>query len=190
MHKHQTMRRGALSSAIAMTLAFVAAPAFAQQAPAADAKTATPAELDVVTVTANKRQENIREVATSVTKLSDQQLENINATQMSDYASYVPGLQVQDSGSPGQTMVSMRGIAPMSSGSTVGTYVDETPVGSNSLYQQATLYALDLLPYDVESIEVLRGPQGTLYGAGAMGGLIKYTMKKPDVTQSEYRVGM
>jgi iron complex outermembrane receptor protein len=199
MHKHHhraaPMRRHTLTSAIAITLALgLAGPALAQQAAPADqprsSRAATPQELDVVTVTANKREENIREVATAVTKLTDEQLENINATQMSDYANYVPGLQVQDSGSPGQTQVSMRGIAPLSSGSTVGTYVDEAPIGSNSLYQQATLFALDLLPYDIDSIEVLRGPQGTLYGAGAMGGLIKYVMKKPDTTQNEFRVGM
>ena len=200
MHKQHkrdratAMRRGPLATAIAITLAFAAAGSvFAQDAaqqdtPAGQAQ--TPQQLDVITVTANKREENIREVAVAITKLSEQQLENINATQMTDYANYVPGLAVQSLGTPGQTQVSMRGIAAMSPGSTVGTYVDETPVGSNSLYQQATLYTLDLLPYDVESIEVLRGPQGTLYGAGAMGGLIKYTMKKPDVTQAEYRVGM
>ena len=171
--------------------------AFAQQAetPAADAaqptdKAKTDAEtLDAITVTANKRKENIREVATSISVISDQQLENMNSTQLSDYSSYVPGLQLQSSGTPGQTQVSMRGIGALSPGSTVGTYVDETPVGSNNLYQQATLYTLDLLPYDVDQVEVLRGPQGTLYGAGAMGGLIKYTMKKPDPTASEFRVG-
>ena len=199
MHKHHTreqattMRRRSLTTAIALTLAFGATgSALAQdaaQAAPSGPQTATPQELDVVTVTANKRQENIREVAVSITKLSEQQLENINATQMTDYANYVPGLAVQSLGTPGQTQVSMRGIAAMSPSSTVGTYVDETPVGSNSLYQQATLYTLDLLPYDVESIEVLRGPQGTLYGAGAMGGLIKYTMKKPDPTNREFRVG-
>src|SRR4249919_1234833 len=190
-HRATAMRRHSLTSAITITLALgLAGPALAQQAAPADQQAATAQELDVVTVTANKRTENIREVATAVTKLSDTQLENINATQMSDYANYVPGLQVQDSGSPGQTQVSMRGIAPLSSGSTVGTYVDEAPLGSNNLYQQATLFALDLLPYDIESIEVLRGPQGTLYGAGAMGGLIKYVMKKPDTTQNEFRVGM
>ena len=199
MHKHHTreqattMRRRSLTTAIALTLAFGATgSALAQdaaQAAPSGPQTATPQELDVVTVTANKREENIREVAVSITKLSEQQLENINATQMTDYANYVPGLAVQSLGTPGQTQVSMRGIAAMSPSSTVGTYVDETPVGSNSLYQQATLYTLDLLPYDVESIEVLRGPQGTLYGAGAMGGLIKYTMKKPDPTNREFRVG-
>ena len=199
MHKHHTreqattMRRRSLTTAIALTLAFGATgSALAQdaaQAAPSGPQTATPQELDVVTVTANKREENIREVAVSITKLSEQQLENINATQMTDYANYVPGLAVQSLGTPGQTQVSMRGIAAMSPSSTVGTYVDETPVGSNSLYQQATLFSLDLFPYDIERIEVLRGPQGTLYGAGAMGGLIKYTMKKPDPTNREFRVG-
>ena len=204
MHQHRprgqaAMRRHSLATAITLTLALgVAGTALAQEAAPADQaavqeqdQAAQPAvhDLDTVTVTANKRVENIREVATAVTSLSDEQLENISATQMSDYASYVPGLQVQDSGSPGQTQVSMRGIAPLSSGSTVGTYVDEAPVGSNGLYQQATLFALDLLPYDIESVEVLRGPQGTLYGAGAMGGLIKYVMKKPDLAQDEFRIG-
>ncbi len=161
----------------------------AQDAAPAASSSADATELDRVIVTANKRAEDIREVATAITRIGAQQLENINATQMSDYASYVPGLQIQSSGTPGQSQVSMRGIAALSPGSTVGTYVDETPVGSNSLYQQATLYQLDLLPYDVESIEVLRGPQGTLYGAGAMGGLIKYTMRKPDPAYREFRIG-
>jgi outer membrane receptor protein involved in Fe transport len=192
MRKHAPMRR-TLAAAIATTLALgMAGPALAQQAdpPADEAQQPAGAvTLDQVVVTANKRAENIREVATSVTVLNERQLENTNATQLTDYASYVPGLQVQSGGAPGQTQVSMRGIAPMSSGSTVGTYVDETPVGSSNLYQQATLFALDLLPYDVERVEVLRGPQGTLYGAGAMGGLIKYTLNKPSLGSSEFRIG-
>ncbi|WP_202845440.1 TonB-dependent receptor [Luteimonas saliphila] len=183
-------RYSRLARAIGAALALATSgAALAQDAAADAAPDAQATELDRVIVTANKREEDIREVAVSMTRIGEQQLENLNATQMSDYASYVPGLQVQSSGTPGQVQVSMRGIAALSPGSTVGTYVDETPVGSNSLYQQATLYQLDLLPYDVESIEVLRGPQGTLYGAGAMGGLIKYTMRQPDVAVREFRVG-
>jgi iron complex outermembrane receptor protein len=180
-------RRTRLGLAIGAALALSAPAAWAQQASPVTGDEAV--SLDSVIVTANKRQENIREVATAISRLGETQLENLNATQMADYASYVPGLQVQSSGTPGQVRVSMRGIAALSPGSTVGTYVDDAPVGSNSLYQQATLYQLDLLPYDIESIEVLRGPQGTLYGAGAMGGLIKYTMRKPDVLNREFRVG-
>ena len=181
----------AIGAAVALSTAGTALAQDADPSTAPEAASTAPdaTELDRVVVTANKRQENIREVATAITRIGEQQLENLNATQMADYASYVPGLQMRSSGTPGQVQVSMRGIAAMSPGSTVGTYVDETPVGSNSLYQQATLYQLDLLPYDVESIEVLRGPQGTLYGAGAMGGLIKYTMRKPDSMLREFRVG-
>jgi len=200
MHMHDkretAMRRRPLVKAIAVTLAVaLAGPAMAQQsatqAPADDAAAAAQAitTLDNMVVTANKRAENIREVAAAITVLGGEQLENFSATQMSDYASYVPGLQLQSNGTPGQTQVSMRGIAAMSPGSTVGTYLDETPVGSNSLYQQATLFSLDLFPYDIERIEVLRGPQGTLYGAGAMGGLLKYMTRKPDTSKTEFRVG-
>ncbi len=205
MHMHDkrddtAMRRRPLTKAIhrslAVTLAFaLAAPVMAQEqgastTPADDvAAQSSITTLDNMTVTANKREENIREVAAAITVLGGQQLENFNATQMSDYASYVPGLQLQSNGTPGQTQVSMRGIAAMSPGSTVGTYLDETPVGSNSLYQQATLFSLDLFPYDIERIEVLRGPQGTLYGAGAMGGLLKYMTRKPDTSTREFRIG-
>ena len=90
-----TMRRRSLTSAIAITLAVgIAGPAFAQDAataaapqangPSADPQQKKPQELETITVTANKREENIREVAVAITKLSDQQLENINATQMTD----------------------------------------------------------------------------------------------------------
>lgn len=189
--RDSVVRRRPLVKAIVATLALaLAVPAMAQEStPAADAGASGVTTLDNLVVTANKRAENIREVAASVTVLGEQQLENFSSTQMTDYASYVPGLQVQSNGTPGQSQVSMRGIAAMSSGSTVGTYIDETPLGSNGLYQQATLFALDLFPYDIERIEVLRGPQGTLYGAGAMGGLLKYMTRKPDVSQTEFRIG-
>jgi outer membrane receptor protein involved in Fe transport len=142
-----------------------------------------------ITVTANKRVENINKVGSAITVLGGAQLEKLNATQLSDYADYIPGFQVVSVGAPGRTIVSMRGIAPLSSGSTIGTYIDEAPVGSSGLYQRATELALDLLPYDIERIEVLRGPQGTLYGAGSMGGLLKYVMREPDLTETEFRVG-
>ena len=114
--------------------------------------------------------------------ISEEQIENLHATQLSDFQALVPGLYVSTNGAPGKTQVSLRGVAPLSSGATVGTYLDETPLGSSGIYQAANFFALDLLPYDIARIEVLRGPQGTLYGAGSMGGLIKYVTVAPDLS--------
>ncbi len=141
---------------------------------AAPAEAASPTTLDTVVVTANKRSENVREIGASISVVGERQLENIGANSLADYASLIPGLQVQDGGAPGLTTVALRGISPLSSGATVATYIDEVPVGSSGVYQSANSLSLDLLPYDINRVEVLRGPQGTLYGAGAIGGLLKY----------------
>ncbi|MDQ2701413.1 MAG: TonB-dependent receptor [Pseudomonadota bacterium] len=185
--------RSPLALAIASALACAASmPALAQESndppPSAaeedDAKT-----LGTVVVTANKRVENVRDVAAAITVIGERELENIGANSLSDYADLVPGLQVQDNGAAGMTSVSIRGISALSSGATVATYIDEVPVGSSGVYQAASIFNLDLLPYDISRIEVLRGPQGTLYGAGAIGGLLKYVTREPDLSASEFRFG-
>ena len=147
------------------------------------------ATLDRVVVTANKRVENIRDVAASITVIGERQLENIGASSLADYAALIPGLQIQDNGTPGQTSVTLRGIANLSSGATVATYIDEVPVGSSGIYQGANTLMLDVLPYDISRVEVLRGPQGTLYGAGAIGGLLKYVTRAPEISGDEFRLG-
>ncbi|GAB3310705.1 TonB-dependent receptor [Luteimonas notoginsengisoli] len=202
----RSTRRSPLVVAIAGALALASSGAVLAQDPAGappnaepvDASAANPDQasagneptnLGRITVTANKRVENINEVASAISVLDGEQLEKVSATQLSDYADYIPGFQAVSLGSPGKTIISMRGIAPLSSGSTIGTYIDETPLGSSGLYQRATQLALDLLPYDIERVEVLRGPQGTLYGAGAMGGLLKYVTREPDLSETEFRVG-
>ena len=193
MNQSQSARpwyRKQLSLAIAGALACCTAPALAQQAePAVPADDASATNLDTVVVTANKRVENIRDVAASISVIGERQLENIGAVSLSDYAAYIPGLQVQNDGSPGLTRVSLRGIAALSSGATVSTYIDDVPVGSSGIYQGASTLMLDLLPYDISRVEVLRGPQGTLYGAGAVGGLLKYVTRSPDLFGEEARVG-
>jgi iron complex outermembrane recepter protein len=183
------LRRTPLSLGIAGTLALlVAGTATAQEAspgvPDDAART-----LDAVVVTANKRVENVREVAAAISVIGERQLENMGANSLTDYADLVPGLQVQDNGSPGMTSISLRGVAALSSGATVATYLDEVPVGSSGIYQAANMFNLDLLPYDIGRIEVLRGPQGTLYGAGAIGGLLKYVTREPNLSDSEFRLG-
>ncbi len=142
-----------------------------------------------IVVTANKREENIQEVPSSISVIDDVELDNLHSTQLSDYSAYIPGLQVNSVGTPGKATIALRGLAPISSGATVATYIDETPVGSSGLYQAATNFELDLLPYDIRRVEVLRGPQGTLYGANSIGGLVKYVTLDPSLTEQEFHVG-
>ncbi len=156
--------------------------------PAATAN-AGEATVDRVMVTANKREEDVREVPASITAFDDVELTNLHATDLADYAAYIPSLQVNSVGAPGRVTIALRGITALSSGSTVGTYIDETPVGSSGLYQTAVAFQLDLLPYDIRRVEVLRGPQGTLYGANSIGGLIKYVTVDPSLGTREFHVG-
>ncbi len=194
MHAAQPARpwyRSPLSLAIAATLA--CAPVThvaAQDGEDGSAQAGAAVDLDTVVVTANKRVENVREVGASISVVGERQLENLGASSLSDYAALIPGMQVQSGGTPGLTSVSLRGIAATSSGATVATYIDEVPVGSSGIYQGANTLMLDLLPYDITRVEVLRGPQGTLYGAGAIGGLLKYVTREPDLSVRELRVGL
>lgn len=142
-----------------------------------------------IIVTAQKRAENVQDVPASVSVFDDQRITELHASQLSDYAAYIPGLNVSGLGTPGQTTITLRGIAAIGDGAVVGTYVDDTPLGASSFYARASAFGLDLMPYDIERVEVLRGPQGTLYGASTMGGLLKYVFKDPSASEFELRAG-
>jgi iron complex outermembrane receptor protein len=146
--------------------------------------------IEEVLVTAQKRTENMQDVPASVSVFDSGRVRQLHATTILDYAAYIPGLNVSSGGSPGQTMITLRGIAPVGPGAVVGYYVDDTPLGSSSNYGGAREFGLDLMPYDVDRIEVLRGPQGTLYGAGAMGGLLKYVLRRPNPSGFEGWAGV
>ena len=145
--------------------------------------------LSEVVVTAQKRTERLQDVPVSVSVIQGPTLEQMQATQLEDWAGFVPGLTVASAGAPGETFVMLDGVAPISAASEVGMYVNDTPVGTSSSFQGGNGFTLDLMPYDLDRVEVLRGPQGTLYGASTMGGLIKYVLAAPDLTQLSGRVG-
>jgi iron complex outermembrane recepter protein len=178
-HWKRSRRHAALSFASVVALSSQAAVAAA----------AEPLTLEEVTVTAEKRTESLQEVPATVSVVGADELNSIHATQLTDIGAYVAGLQVDSFGAPGQTILSIRGISPLSSNATVGSYIDETPIGATGFHNRGGNYALDLLPYDVRQIEVLSGPQGTLYGANALGGLIKYSLTTPSLEKREFRVG-
>ncbi len=146
-------------------------------------------QLGTIIVTAEKRSEDIQNVPMSIGVIDEAQIENQHLTQLSDIAGYLPGFTVINGGSPGQASLGLRGISPLSAGSTVATYIDETPLGTSGNYGGGSTEVLDLLPYDFQSVEVLRGPQGTLYGASSLGGVVRYVTKTPDLDQSSLRAG-
>lgn len=158
-------------------------------AQSAVAQTAQNSGIETVVVTAEKRSEDIQKVPAAVSAISSETLGDLHATQLTDIGTYVPALQINSGGTPGQTTISIRGIAPVGPGATVATYIDDAPVGSSSAYGGGVAFQLDLLPYDVQRLEVLRGPQGTLYGASSMGGLLKYVLTTPSLDEFHVNVG-
>jgi iron complex outermembrane recepter protein len=183
-----THQRTRLGTAILLALA-ASATAQAQQAPTTPSSDDQSQALGTIVVTAEKRSEDVQNIPMSISVLDASQLEDLHATQLADYAGYLPGFTVINNGSPGQAMLGIRGISPLSAGSTVATYIDETPIGTSSNYGAGSTDVLDLLPYDFQTFEVLRGPQGTLYGATALAGVVRYTTKQPDLDTSSWRVG-
>lgn len=151
------------------------------QVPASASSTAAPTELGTVVVTANKRSQRLQDVPMAVSALSGYQLEREAAVSFSDYATQVPGLNIITSGE-GQTQLVLRGITSGSGqpNATVGTYLDGVPYGSSTVYSSGSVLTPDIDPADLQRIEVLRGPQGTLYGSNTLGGLVKFVTTPPD----------
>ena len=136
--------------------------------------------LEEVTVTATKRSEDQQSVPISIQALSTKSLEQMNVQSFNDYAQTLTSVTFQ-SQEPGHAIVSMRGISsgnggnPSGSLPTVGMYLDEQPI--------TTIQgAIDVHVYDIARVEVLPGPQGTLYGASSEAGTIKVITNKPDPT--------
>lgn len=147
-----------------------------------------PSQIEEIIVTAQKREERLIDIPQSVSVLSQHDIERLNALQFRDFANTVPGLTFATSGA-GQNQVALRGVTAGADVSpTVGIYVDEVPYGSSTPFAAGGGLALDLALFDMQRIEVLRGPQGTLYGASTMGGLIKYIAREPELNSSSGRV--
>lgn len=151
---------------------------------------AKPAEnngpIERVVVTAQKRSEQLRDVPQSVTAVTEKTLERQQMNSLTDYAVLVPGMQT-DTSQPGYSRVILRGINSGGVGATIGVYLDETPYGSSSALANG-LIAPDVDTFDLSRIEVLRGPQGTLYGASTLGGLLKFVTNAPDPSGFEAKI--
>ncbi len=137
-----------------------------------------------VVVTAQKRPEKLKDVAGSLTALTAADMGRVGAEDLDQFAAYVPGLSTIET-APGITQLTLRGITTGAAQqtATVATYVDDVPYGSSASQTLGSEAVPDIDTFDIQRIEVLRGPQGTLYGASSMGGLLKYVTTPPDPDQ-------
>ncbi len=163
------------ASVVAIATALVAAPAFAQGAvdDGAAAGQDAPAVLSEIVVTAQRREESLSKVPVSVQAFNSESLVERNITSEQDIGSLVPGLQVKNGQNSNQLSFSMRGqtLDPFSGTSpAVLTYLNEAPYNPNNT---STAF------FDLESIQVLKGPQGTLFGRNATGGAVLYSTPMP-----------
>ena len=131
-----------------------------------------------ITITAEKYKSTIQDTSISISALSGDQLSAAGISSVDGLVHEVPGLSMRSAG-PGQSEYEARGLASNGGASpTVGFYLDEIPLSPPALSQTGKV-VIDPNLYDIERIEVLRGPQGTLYGSGSMGGTIKVVTNQP-----------
>lgn len=192
-------RRSSVSAAIAAILADAAltlayqAPAMAQTAPATQTAAADPApdtQIQQVTVTAQRREENMQDVPITITALTAQTLQQLNVTTFDDYVKFVPNVTAQGIG-PGQNNIYMRGLDTGVTGLQGAGVVGPFPNVAVYLDDQSVQLPgrnLDVYAADLDRIEVLEGPQGTLFGAGAEAGVVRYITNKPKLDRTEAQV--
>lgn len=146
------------------------------------ARAASPTTVTEVIVTAERREEPLSKVPVSVSAVTAKEMEALGAKDIESVSRTVPGLDFVTGGLNGTQQISIRGISgtpgTLNTTNTIGVYIDDTPITQPI---GLTAYARPKL-FDIDRIEVLRGPQGTLYGASAEGGAIRYITTAPSLT--------
>lgn len=148
-----------------------------------------PTQLSEVIVTAQKRSERIQDVPVSMSVINASALASKDSVQLQDYLAGVPGVSVGDLGN-GRTQVVIRGISTgFGNNPTTGFTIDDVPVGSSTSNGLGDVLVPNLDPSDLARVEILRGPQGTLYGASSMGGLVRYVTAAPSLDAFNAELG-
>ena len=136
-------------------------------------------ELQEVVVTATRREESLSKVPVSVSAFTQESIDVRGIKDFQDVARFTPGVNIDNTGT---NNISIRGIASTAGAGTTGIYIDDTPIQMRALAFNPD----DTLPktFDVDRVEVLRGPQGTLFGSGSEGGTVRYITTQPSLTKT------
>jgi iron complex outermembrane recepter protein len=169
--------RTAIPAALAALLCAGGTASAQEQAASTDTTTAGP--LQEVTVTATRRSESLSKVPISVTALTQESLDDRGVKDFQEIARFTPGVNFDNSGT---NNISIRGISGTGGAGTTGIYLDDTPIQMRALAFNPD----EALPksFDIDRVEVLRGPQGTLFGAGSEGGTVRYITTQPSLTRT------
>ena len=175
------MRQTLFLSTILTSMALagaLTAPARAADATSTAAVAAGPGtSVDAVIVTAQRRREDARKVPTSISVLSAVTLEQSHISGLEDITRAAPGVSFASGGGPGLDNIEMRGVSSTSGSATVGLYLDDVPITVKNIFNGA----VEPRFFDMDRVEILRGPQGTLYGSSSMGGAIRFISHQPDL---------
>lgn len=179
IHDKKTSHRVRAVTAIAIT-GIVPSGSFAD-VPSEPATSIAEAQLTEVLVTAQKRTQDTKDVPVSIGVVDGAMLQDMHVTTMEDVTRLTPGISfahasVGAANGPGQDVLSIRGVTSTVGNPTVGTYIDEVPVITITGYEGSP----EPMLVDIQRIEVLRGPQGTLYGASSEGGTVRFITGTPD----------
>src|ERR1700730_4644698 len=135
-------------------------------------------QLEEVLVTSQKVTEDVRRVPASISVISGAQIQSLHISELADLTRSIPNLSFTSQGGPGNQNIELRGISSTAGSSTVSVYLDDVPMTVRNLDTQGQA---EPSFFDVQRVEVLRGPQGTLYGASSMGGTIRYISNPVDL---------
>jgi outer membrane receptor protein involved in Fe transport len=159
--------------------------ASAAEAPAAPAETPSAAgqgtAIGEVIVTAQRRNEDVKKVPASISVLGGAVLQEGHITDFEDISRAVPGVSFGAGGGPGTDVIEVRGVSSTSGSATVGVYLDEVPITVRTQGGIAPTGAVEPKLFDMDRVEILRGPQGTLYGASSEGGAIRFLSNQPNL---------
>ncbi len=145
-------------------------------------------EFDEILVTATRRAQSVQDVPYNISAVSGQDMENLGITDLGKLADFVPGLNYIDFGARGNLVsssINIRGLNAEATNNVTGALSTVAPV---SIYLDETPIFANLRLVDIERVEVLRGPQGTLYGSGSVGGTVRYIQNKPDLDAFEAKI--
>jgi iron complex outermembrane recepter protein len=148
-------------------------------APAEGTAAGAPSGLQEVVVTATRREEAASKIPISLTAVTEDQMDQLGVKDFQDLVRYMPGVNIDTTGT---NAISIRGISSSAGAGTTGIYIDDTPIQMRDIGFNPD----DTLPrtFDLDRVEVLRGPQGTLFGSGSEGGTVRYILTQPSLTSS------